>query len=785
MPTSKTEAQSIQKAYDLFMQAPMMIGVIRGPEYSIEVANEGLLQLWNKGPEVIGQPLFKVIPELKGQGFKELLDQVLLTGQPYNAVESPARLVRNGIQEIRYFNFTYQPFYSGNEKSDIGVFATAVDVTEQVLARKLIEESEQRFRNILDQAPDPILILRGEKLVLDVANEPLFKIWNVGKDALGKPFLEILPEMKDQPFVDLLLDVYKNGKTHNGQEVPAVFHRQGTGQETRYFNFVYEPYREKDGRISGVLVLATDVTKSVERKRAIEENQKNFRAMVEQAPVAMLVMTGEDMILQTANNTMLRLLDKTSQIIGKPLWKAVPEIKGHPVYNVLHHVYRTGEPYYGNEQLVAVMNKGIVENRYFNTACTSITEGDKVVGVIAVVTEVTEQVRARKRIEKQNQELQFVLDVMPQMVWQTLPDGSATFFNKVFLSYCGLALRDLKDHGWTSLVHHDDVERTLNGWQDSIRFGAPYQVEHRLRSHDGGYRWFLTRATALKDELGKVLKWYCTTTDINEQKQHEAILEAKVTERTAELENLNKELKNSNTNLQQFAYAASHDLKEPIRKIIMFASRLREQLSLRLADEDLQLFNKMEKASERMTTLIDSLLSYSYVSRGIESTEQLELNEIVKLVLEDLELEVLDKKASISVSKLPTIKAHKRQVQQLFQNLISNALKYSRPDAIPEIDISAKEILGKEMQGLTLDQNRGYHLIIITDNGIGFNQNDAERIFNVFTRLHRKEHYKGTGVGLSIVRKVAENHNGFVYATSSEGMGATFYVGFPVAGSTD
>jgi signal transduction histidine kinase len=189
----------------------------------------------------------------------------------------------------------------------------------------------------------------------------------------------------------------------------------------------------------------------------------------------------------------------------------------------------------------------------------------------------------------------------------------------------------------------------------------------------------------------------------------------------------------------------------------------------------------MEQASRRMGTLIDDLLMYSHVSRGVTQLENIDLNQNIKNVLEDLELEILEKQARIKVDPLPVIKGHRRQLQQLFQNLISNAIKYNKASVTPQVYITAQVVKGRDTSLLLQAEkgNRMYHLIEVRDNGIGFEQADADRIFNVFTRLHGNAEYKGTGVGLAIARKVAENHNGYLWAESVPDSGATFKVLLP------
>lgn len=182
-----------------------------------------------------------------------------------------------------------------------------------------------------------------------------------------------------------------------------------------------------------------------------------------------------------------------------------------------------------------------------------------------------------------------------------------------------------------------------------------------------------------------------------------------------------------------------------------------------------------------MGTLIDDLLSFSEVNLATATSEDVNLNEIIDLVLKDLDLEIETKSANISVGKLGTTRGHHRQLQQAFLNLIGNALKYSKPDVPPHISIECSQATGKEIQQQAPNASAAtaYHICVIRDNGIGFEQKEAERIFNVFTRLHGNSEYKGTGIGLSIVHKVIENHHGFITAESSPGAGATFIIYLP------
>jgi signal transduction histidine kinase len=249
-----------------------------------------------------------------------------------------------------------------------------------------------------------------------------------------------------------------------------------------------------------------------------------------------------------------------------------------------------------------------------------------------------------------------------------------------------------------------------------------------------------------------------------------------------ELEKKVIELERSNNGLQAFAYAASHDLKEPVRKIQVFSERLKASIGGKLIPKEKTYFERLDVAAQRMNNLIEDLLVYSEINQKNTTKESVELNTLVDQVLIDLDLEIEQKGATINVNNLFAVHGYPRQLHQAFYNLIGNGLKYCKPAKAPVIDILCNKVHGSEMGRLLTieEQKKDYYQITVKDNGIGFNREDADRIFNLFTRLHGVSEYKGTGIGLSIVRQVIENHQGFIWAESEPGGGATFRILLPV-----
>ena len=257
-----------------------------------------------------------------------------------------------------------------------------------------------------------------------------------------------------------------------------------------------------------------------------------------------------------------------------------------------------------------------------------------------------------------------------------------------------------------------------------------------------------------------------------------------VAQRTRDLEEMNKELERSNSELQQFAYVASHDLQEPLRKIMTFSDRLNGLRNI-LPDQGKVLLNKIEDSSRRMTRLIDDLLDYSRISRSDGRFMKTDLNKVLKDVLQDFEVIISQKKATVSIDDLPVIAAIPVQMEQLFHNLLSNALKFTKPDAPPIITVTCRTITTEEMEKrITLTPNVPYVEIVFTDNGIGFPAEFSEQIFVIFQRLHDKKLYPGTGIGLALCNRIALNHGGEIFATSAENEGSEFHIYLPVRKTT-
>jgi PAS domain S-box-containing protein len=405
-------------------------------------------------------------------------------------------------------------------------------------------------------------------------------------------------------------------------------------------------------------------------------------------------------------------------------------------------------------------------------------EEGKAYRMLGSMQDVTERKEAVEALRRSEERLQKALSIETVGVIYFDLEGGIHDANAAFERMSGYPRQAFQSGAvrWDQLTPPEFMEATLTSREELLTKGqnTPYEKQY-IRPDDSRW-WGLFAGKRLSE--GECVEF---VVDITDQKEAEAGLERKVRERTADLEKLNEELKRSNAQLEDFAYVASHDLKEPVRKVHFFSDRLKDELSGKLTDAQLRLFERIEYATQRMGLLIEDLLTFSHLSRGISHQETIDLNKKVRLVLEDLELTIQEKGAKITIDPLPTIRGHRRQLQQLFQNLLSNALKYSKMDVAPQIHIHGRTLKGHEspVPLREEDQERVFHLLEIRDNGIGFEPKDAERIFGMFQRLHGKAEYEGTGIGLAIVQKVVENHGGYTWATAQPGAGATFHVLLP------
>ena len=385
-----------------------------------------------------------------------------------------------------------------------------------------------------------------------------------------------------------------------------------------------------------------------------------------------------------------------------------------------------------------------------------------VIGCLAVLYGIfVEYVHLFWRVRDSEARYRQLTESLPQLIWTTDVNGCCNYVSPQWVAYTGLSEEHHIGNRWLEQIHADDRQRAKDHWAVAISTGESFDIEYRLRRHDGIFRWFKSLGLPIRNAQSQIVEWFGTCTDIDDQKRVEA-----------ELREFSRRLERSNRDLQDFAYVASHDLQEPLRKIEAFGDAILEDQE-HLTDRQSQFLTRMRHAAARMRSMVNGLLLLSRLEIQAQPFHKVDLNQIAGEVLSDLEIQVHQSKAKVEVSNLPEIAADPQQMRQLFQNLVGNALKFRMAEREPHIRINARQTMPNRVE------------ILFEDNGIGFDEQYIKYLFQPFKRLVGISEYEGSGMGLAICRKICERHNGEISAHSQPGKGSTFIITLPVRQGED
>lgn len=702
------------------------------------------------------------------------IDHAITVFTEANRNRTPFQLVYKILTADGTYRWTLgngSPKYSKDGEFE-GMLGTVVDIHEQRTAEAKIRQNEAKFRAVIANAPAAIGLFSGPEMIIEHPNQAFVDIVGKGWDIVGKPLREAMPELvtEGQPYLEILNNVFTEGKmfeTH-GSLVKIL---QNGILTNRYYNITYSPMFDADGKVWAILDIAIDVTEQVEAQKKAEASETQFRALIEEAPVATCLFVGRDLKIEIANERIIAIMGKGPSVMGKPLAEAVPELAGQPFLQQLEKVLTTGEPFENRNAPGELVVGGELKTFYFDYIFKPLKDAHgEVFAVLDMTIDVTDHFLARKELQESEERFRTLAETIPNIVYTANASGMIDYYNKRWYEFTGLqpAIEELSE---SSIIHPDEAAAVANAWQIAISTGTEFMQEFRLQnSATGEYRWFLGRALPIHTEGGALIKWFGTATDIHDQKTFTEKLEKEVSERTLELQR-------SNDDLQQFAHVVSHDLKEPVRKIRTFRNRLITEFEKELPEKAHFYLNKIENASNRLLNMIQGVLRYSSVSEMEQPKEEVCLSELIHQIEADLEVLITQKNATFTHTELPCLQGMPPLLYQLFYNLINNALKFSQNDLPPIINISAQIVPANDNAHL----QQQHMLVEIKDNGIGFAQQYAEHIFSTFSRLNSKDKYEGTGLGLALCKKVVERHGGKIWAEGAIGVGATFYIILPIA----
>ncbi|MEJ7646980.1 MAG: PAS domain S-box protein [Chryseolinea sp.] len=658
---------------------------------------------------------------------------------------------------------------------------------------------QEQFQKLISEVEDYAIILLSPDGTIITWNRGAEKIKGyLANEIVGRNYkVFYAKEDRDSLLPDTLLTTARNtGKAvHEGWRV----RKDGT----RFWgNITITSIHNDAGEIAGYLKVTRDLT---ERKIA-EDNYSNY--------VEELKTKNEELkqseeryhkMVSEVTDYVIILLDKNGKVLD---WnKGAERVKGYKADEILGKSFRLFYPKEDKDSNLpeSLLRKAVKDGstihegwrirkdgtRFWGSVALTALHSDNgdILGFSKVTRDLTDRKIADDKLNNQADELKFkngelqkseeryhrlIAEVQDYAIILLDKNGIIQNWNAGAELIKGYKNNEIVGKSFKEFYPESDRQAGLphNLLMEAVEKGKVVHEGWRVRK-DGSRFWGYVVITALHDDKNEIIGFSKVTRDLTSQKHADDQLKLNA----AELSRKNKFLEQLNEEVNSFAYVASHDLKEPLRKIRTFTSRILEATDL---DAVKALTEKINNSALRMQRLMDDLMSYSQVTSDTSGFGQVDINEIVESVKSDLEIIISEKKATIEINKLPTIVAVSFQTQQLFLNLIQNSLKFSNPDRFPIIKISAARILGKNIPlGLVNDLNE-YIKISLSDNGIGFPASDSKKIFDVFQRLHSRTEFAGTGIGLAIVKKVMDNHRGFVVADGRPGEGATFHIYFPL-----
>lgn len=467
------------------------------------------------------------------------------------------------------------------------------------------------------------------------------------------------------------------------------------------------------------------------------------------------------------------------KIIGKPISRVFPHLMLNGEFEKLIQCYEQNTKIILDREILAQAGK-----MWFESIITPMADG-----ILVTIRNFTEEEQVKEELVSLNEQLKDQNNELLELnqkfqiqnsifkdaenvasigsyIWH-LDDGSATISDNFYriLGYEPDSFK-VSYQGYRKFVHPDDLENYDRFSEETAEIGKSTIQNYRIIDRQGKVKYLYLKGESVKKEGRPV--FLGVVQDITHRVKKDEDLRLR-----------NLELERSNAELQSFNQVASHDLQEPLRKIQMFISRIGGNNAL--SRKDGEYLKKIGNSASRMRSLIDNLLHYSRIDFKHENLEKIDLNVVLTKVKDELSVRIDEIGATLVVEKLPVISGISYQMEQLFDNLISNALKYSSKNVRPHLVIQSEKMQREQIPETFYKTAKYFYKLTFADNGIGFEQDKAEKIFEVFQRLHLKSEYSGTGIGLAICKKIIENHNGFIYSTSEPGKGSVFVVYLPAS----
>ncbi len=632
-----------------------------------------------------------------------------------------------------------------------------IDKEKELKAEKEVSQrNESIYKTISENIPDGAIGILNNNLEIEyIAGKGVDEM--DAEEMIGQVMPDINPSKKEAKKIRALCEQTLKGKPGH--------------LEIRYNDRFYEirtvlinmPFSEE----KKVLYIAHEVTQA-------KLNQIMFETAV----------TGSDIIVFEVDlgTDIVKPNKKLSQYLGidprKKLTSQMIEDKVHPDDKSIRSKsikagLKTGK--LQHEIRLQVKN----DLKYVRITGTIIYENKKKpTKAFLTLLDISKDKRLVQRALESEARFKTIANSVPITLWITDKEGMCTYINKQWLAFTGSTLEENLGRGWLQFMHEDDTKQAEESYVKAHQTKSDFRSEYRAKRADGSYIWHLNQGVPEYDNNGEFKGYIGSFVNIHEQKEFMNQLEKKVNARTRDLTRANEELVKLNMNLEEFAYMASHDLKEPLRKIRTFNSIIKGKIK----EENTEVLNyskKIEDSAGRLTDLINNILMYTKIEKNVSKHEPIDLNKILENVKTDYDILLTDNNVVLQIPALGKVQGVAIQLYQLFSNLIMNAVKFNESES-PLIQLTSEVVKGNTLnKSLQANTKINFRKICVIDNGIGFDNDKKEYIFKPFKRLSGLSDYTGTGIGLAICKRIMDIHNGYIDVNSKKGEGATFIVYFP------
>lgn len=751
---------SDEKTFEIQFDAVyQFIGLLSPEGILVEVNRTALLFAGLEASNVIGKPFWQTYWWSYSTEVQEQLRYAIASAASGKLVRY--EVVIRGEKDKRItIDFSLEPIFDAD-----GQVKWILPEGRDITAQKDKEETQKIEYHQLQDSHNSLksIINSTSDLIGAIDNNYRFTLYNQAyqKEILGLFGVSVQQGMKLHQVIKSYPEYLEDalalwGSALGGKSFTVTRMYNHPGKELAYYEYTFNPIMDQEGNVTGAVQVVRNQTEKIKAQQQVK-NIQEFVLLAEVIPQKVWS-AHPDGEVDYVNNRFLEFTGLAFEQMMGSGWEKIVHPEDLPnAAQSWHESMQTGKTY---EIEYRLRNRDGEFQWHLGRSIPMLDKKGKIIKWMGTATNIHKRKLLEYEIKEKVQEFEFLVDVIPHIVWKALPNGEVVFYNKKWYEFTGITPEEGARGLWRSITHPDDQERTLKAWQESINTGERYKIEHRIATRHGTYRWVQSHALPLKDEEGNIVMWFGTATDIHDEKTY---LEELVWIQK-QLQERNKELTRVNVDLDNFVYTASHDLRTPILNLASLQSLLEEQLETKAGSLEQTILKMMKQSVNRLENTINDLSEIAKLQKEKEHKENLSFQKMYEEVCQDLENMIIKSGAEVYVDfQEKNIFYTPKHLRSILYNLFSNAIKYAAPERKPVISIKTTRF--EERICLT-----------VSDNGLGLDKRQQDKLFQMFIRLHA--HVQGTGVGLYMIKRIIENNGGSIQVKSKPKEGTTFTVLF-------